>query len=91
MRPFLEVLSLKKKTNPGIILSCQVVTFKSGAETNGSYSEQEVAHKPSWTAAEIKERGLKLLKFLEKRWNVNLGSEKDKLDLLHIAFLNSDN
>jgi len=32
MRPFLEVLSLKKKTNPGIILSCQVVTFKSGAE-----------------------------------------------------------
>ncbi len=33
MRPFLEVLSLKKKTNPGIILSCQVVTFKSGAET----------------------------------------------------------
>jgi uncharacterized protein with ParB-like and HNH nuclease domain len=59
--------------------------------SNGSYSEQEVAHKPSWTAAEIKERGLKLLKFLEKRWNVNLGSEKDKLDLLHIAFLNSDN
>jgi len=26
-------LSLKKKTNPGTILSCQVVTFKDGAES----------------------------------------------------------
>lgn len=58
--------------------------------SNGSYSEQEVAHNRSWTVEEIKERGLRLLKFLEQRWNVNLGSEEDKLDLLHISFLKSD-
>lgn len=55
--------------------------------SNGSYSEQEIAHKPDWNAEEIKNRGLKLLHFMEQRWNMKLGSEKDKMDLLHISFL----
>ena len=56
--------------------------------SNGSYSEQEVAENEVWSATEIKERGLKLLKFMEKRWNIKLGSKEDKLELLHISFLN---
>lgn len=41
---------------------------------NGSYSELEVAQNEDWTAAEILERGLKLLKFMEERWLIDLGS-----------------
>lgn len=55
--------------------------------SNGSYSELEVAHVPDWTAAEIKKRGLKLLAFMESRWDINLGSEAAKLELLHLSFL----
>jgi len=54
---------------------------------NGSYSEQEVAAQDVWTAKEIKERGLQLLKFVEKRWNLSLGNEEARLKLLHLDFL----
>ena len=58
---------------------------------NGSYSEIEVSKEEEWTAEEIKKRGLKLLKFLEERWDVSLGSKKDKLELLHLEFVNTEN
>lgn len=54
---------------------------------NGSYSEIEVSEISEWTHKEIRERGLKLLKFLEKRWNVSLGTENDKLHILNLDFL----
>lgn len=57
---------------------------------NGSYSEIEVSKVAEWTGEEIKVRGLKLLKFLEERWNVSLGSKKDKLELLHLEFVSTD-
>lgn len=57
--------------------------------SNGSYSELEVASKDEWTAVEIKERGLKLLSFMEKRWNISLGSIENKLDLLYLSFLDT--
>jgi uncharacterized protein with ParB-like and HNH nuclease domain len=53
----------------------------------GTYSEVEVAEKDDWTAAEILERGLRLLTFMEKRWDISLGSRANKLDLLHLTFL----
>ena len=56
--------------------------------SNGSYSEQEVAAMPNWRAEEIKTRGLKLLKFLEKRWEIKFDSEEEMIDLLHLNFLN---
>ena len=52
--------------------------------SNGSYSEQEVALEAKWHPEEIEKRGLKLLTFMELRWNINLGSDKNKKDLLHL-------
>ena len=51
---------------------------------NGSYSEQEVSAEPKWGPDEIQKRGLKLLSFMESRWQINLGSDEDKKDLLHL-------
>ena len=56
---------------------------------NGSYSELEVANKEEWNATEIVSRGLTLLKFLEQRWLINLGSNSNKLELLHLSFLDT--
>ncbi|MGB7532475.1 MAG: DUF262 domain-containing HNH endonuclease family protein [Halobacteriota archaeon] len=55
---------------------------------NGSYSENEVAQKETWGPKDILERGLELLNFLEERWDVNIGEEKDKIELLHLNFIN---
>jgi uncharacterized protein with ParB-like and HNH nuclease domain len=58
--------------------------------SNGSYSEQEVAAYIYWTPVQIKERGLKLLKFLERRWGISFANEEEMLDLLHLKFLSPD-
>ena len=39
---------------------------------NGSYSELEVAEYNNWTIDEIHDRGVKMLQFIEDRWNINL-------------------
>lgn len=52
---------------------------------NGSYSEQEVANESHWGPDEILKRGLKLLSFMESRWQINLGTEENKKDLLHLS------
>lgn len=57
--------------------------------SNGSYSEQEIAVLLNWTAEEIKVRGIKLLKFFEKRWDIKFNNEDEMIDLLHLNFLNS--
>lgn len=54
---------------------------------NGSYSEIEVAEYEDWTVKEIMERGLSLLKFMEKRWDITLGDDPQKKKLLHIDFI----
>ena len=51
---------------------------------NGSYSEQEVASCSEWTAEEIKARGLKMMEFLEKRWEMPIKTEKERLSLLFV-------
>ena len=55
---------------------------------NGSHSEIEVARNyPEWNYETIKKRGLELLEFYENRWNVTIGDETKKLELLHLSFL----
>ncbi len=54
---------------------------------NGSHSEIEVAQEKDWTAHNILERGLKLLSFMEDRWEIALTDEQ-KEELLHIGFVN---
>ena len=58
--------------------------------SNGSYSEQEVSNLEEWTSEKIRERGLRLLKFLEKRWGVKFSGDVEMLDLLHLNFLNKE-
>ena len=53
----------------------------------GSYAENEVAQSTDWTPDHILERGLKLLSFMEKRWEIDLGGEQEKLAILGILFI----
>lgn len=56
--------------------------IRSGYE-NGSWSEREVSKYAEWTPEAVKERGLKMLSFMEDRWKISLGTEEDKLKILH--------
>ena len=51
---------------------------------NGSISENEVNTQDDWTPKEIHDRGISLLAFMEKRWNIILGDDAFKSKLLHI-------
>lgn len=53
----------------------------------GSYSEGEVAKLDDWTPEAILDRGLHLLEFIEKRWNVKFPSYDYKVSLLGLTFL----
>lgn len=53
----------------------------------GSYSEIEVALKDEWRAEEILERGLKMLDFMEVRWNLKIGDRSKKIKALGLVFL----
>ena len=54
---------------------------------NGSFSENEVAQNDEWTPKNILERGLKMLSFIEARWNISLGDRNNKLKILQLEFL----
>lgn len=53
----------------------------------GCYAENELAKESDWTPQHIRERGLKLLAFMEKRWALQLGDEKEKVTMLNLDFL----
>jgi len=48
----------------------------------GSYSENELCEYENWTPIEILDRGLKMFKFMEDRWGLNLADEKKQI--LHL-------
>ncbi|MBD2232766.1 DUF262 domain-containing protein [Phormidium tenue] len=53
----------------------------------GSYSENEITKYKDWTSKEILERGIRLLDFMEKRWNFSLGTEQEKIEFLNLGFV----
>jgi len=53
----------------------------------GCYAENEVAKCSEWTPASILARGLRMLSFMEKRWGIDLGSDKQKTFMLGLDFL----
>lgn len=54
--------------------------------SDGSHSEIEVSNNPNWGPIEIRDRGIRLLGFMEKRWGFNFRiSEKE--DLLFLPLL----
>jgi len=62
---------------------------KSHGYFNGSYSEIRLVNDyPEWTPQSIKKRGLELLDFMEKRWDISLGEGNQKIELLHVGFVN---
>ena len=55
---------------------------------NGTHSEIEVSKEIDWDACEIYKRGIRLLQFMEKRWNFNFEGRKQMDELLRISFVN---
>lgn len=55
--------------------------------SDGSHSEIEVSRLEKWGPDEIRERGLKLLRFMERRWDFSFQNDDDREELL---FLRSD-
>jgi len=49
---------------------------------NGSHSEIEVSTEPDWGVEQIETRGLRLLNFMEERWDVRFRNDAEKLRLL---------
>ena len=54
---------------------------------NGSYAEQEVAKFDEWNPKAILLRGMKLLSFMEKRWEFAFANEDMKKEILGISFV----
>ena len=52
--------------------------------SDGSHSEIEVSQNQSWGPAEIKARGIKLLKFMEKRWDFRFRSDAERNQMLFL-------
>lgn len=53
----------------------------------GSYAENEVSKCSNWNVEQIVRRGLRLLKFMENRWDITLGSVENKLKFLNVEFV----
>ena len=53
--------------------------------SDGSHSEIEVCNSDDWGPSEIRERGIRLLKFMEKRWNIQFTDDQARENLLFIG------
>ncbi|MBE7730585.1 DUF262 domain-containing protein [Komagataeibacter sp. FXV3] len=53
----------------------------------GSYSEIEVSKEDEWTAQKIVERGMRIINFMEKRWDLNFGTDLQKKKILGVDFV----
>lgn len=51
---------------------------------DGSHSEIEVSRNATWGPSEIKERGLRLLRFVEERWQFNFENDAEREKLLFL-------
>lgn len=54
---------------------------------DGSHSEIEVASYEDWNAEAILNRGMKLLDFMERRWDFRFVSDQQKKDILFLSFM----
>ncbi len=86
-----NLLPLSRPRNSSFSNKCFLEKISNGTNTvgyrYGSYSEIEVTHYQDWTAKEILERGIKLLKFMEERWNFPIGGNQEKIDFLNLGFV----
>ena len=61
---------------------------KARGYSNGCHCEVEISKEDSWDAKHIYDRGMKLLSFMESRWDFKFEDTKQKEELLHISFVN---
>ena len=67
--------------------------LKKGSTSNpvgykyGCLSEVQVSDYADWTPLHIVARGVKLLKFMESRWDISLGDDHNKVKLLGLEFV----
>lgn len=55
----------------------------------GTYAEMEISNNyTDWGVEEILDRGIKLTYFLQKRWNLKIGTKKEIMEFLGLDFLN---
>ena len=54
---------------------------------DGSHSEIEVSSYDEWNPDSIFDRGMKLLEFMEKRWNLKFEDEDSKIEMLFLKFM----
>ena len=57
---------------------------------DGSHSEIEVSQYEDWGPDEIRERGIRLLKFMEKRWNIRFADDQAREKLLFIGTVDGE-
>lgn len=57
--------------------------------SDGSHAEIEVAYNLSWGPKEINTRGIKLLKFMEDRWNFRFKNDGERNQMLFLNFVDS--
>ncbi len=60
---------------------------KARGYVNGTHSEIEVSKEEVWDADRIYERGMKLLHFMEDRWQFRFSGKEQMEELLHVAFV----
>jgi uncharacterized protein with ParB-like and HNH nuclease domain len=53
----------------------------------GSFSEIELTNHQQWTAVEILQRSINLLKFMEKRWGVDFGGVEQMVSFVNLGFV----
>ena len=54
---------------------------------NGSAAENEINAEEEWNAQKILDRGIKLLDFMEKNWDISFGDRDSKVDVLQLGFV----
>ena len=58
---------------------------------NGSHSEMEVAQLKEWTPEEILNRGLKMIKFMEEKYNFIIPNKAERIKMLGLDFMIDEN
>ena len=75
----------------GSSLLLTLINFEQGStvdpSADPSAAENEISFNEEWTAKDILNRGIKLLNFMETRWNISLGENQDKIKFLNLSFV----
>lgn len=86
-----NLLPLSKPKNSSLQNKCFVDKIDNGENfvgyRYGSYSENEISGFTEWTPEKILERGIRLLKFMEKRWGLDFKTDEKRAEILNLTFV----